>query len=355
MLMQRDETSRYDDVSLVSHISTTYTPEQRDDVLERFSRAMIKGLRPRSNYSAANDSSCQHFLPHLELALKTFTETINLDLSDKAQLKARKMIRHLRRQIARKLQDTVLDIDQVTKTSHTPLNVLDNDEEQMHYADKVSQWYIADQSLPQQVEILGTVLDQRQARFRTNSESNILSSPTMTDTATESNGSEAPNIDKISLYGVGINAADIMKEFTEQSAFENLVRRTEQLLEQYHGQKMLLIRQQTSLSLRRHSFFFRENRSAFRAVFIINWKLKDFLKNNYEDGIRQKLGSVLAVTGTIENARLCSVGEYFKWSWPYHSVQLLKAIEEKLINSDNGPQQRHRELEVRQQQNVSLS
>lgn len=338
-----EEAYRYDEVSLVSQGSTNYTPQQRDDVIRRFSRAMLKGLRPNSNFNAANDSSRQHALPHLRSALKTFTETLEVYPSARTQVKAMKMVRRLRPEIARKFQDGVLNIDQAAETRRAPINLIGHIK-QMDYSDKISRWNAMDPPSAHLDNVLPAAPDQRQAQSEANSESSF-SFPTRTNSTMGSRELEIPNHDATGLYGTYIDPSEILNHFTKQPAFENLIKRTERLFERYHSQKMHLIRHRTSLSLRRYLANRKGASRPLRAVFNVDWSLEDFLKNNYEAGIHQKLDRILAVTGVIDNARLCSVREYFRWCWPRYSVQLLKAIEETM-GCNNQAQNSQRELAV---------
>ncbi|RYP68153.1 hypothetical protein DL770_008488 [Monosporascus sp. CRB-9-2] len=135
----------------------------------------------------------------------------------------------------------------------------------------------------------------------------------------------------VELYGNSVNPAEIMDYFTKQSAFDDLIHETERLFERYHGQKMDLIRQRTSLALRRHPG---ENQKFF-AHFSVDWILAEFLINNYDAGVGQKLDRILAATGGSETARMCTVGEYMAWCWPSYSTQLLHIIETALCSGNS--------------------
>lgn len=56
------------------------------------------------------------------------------------------------------------------------------------------------------------------------------------------------------------------------------------------------------------------------------WSVKQFLEDQYEGGLQQDLGKVLAIIGTSVNAQLISIEAYFRQVWPIYSSSLLRAI-----------------------------
>lgn len=323
----------WDEGSLISQMSTAYTPEQRDDIIARFSGAMLKSLRSNSNYSAASDSSRQHLLPHLRSALKDFAEdaAAETDAASRTQAKARKLVRRLRREISGKLQDRLLDSDRATERRRVPIDLLDTG--QMNPSEKIKLW---DATAP-----YWAAQEQHQAEVEETKFEMDSSQTTM-----ESEDSEDPAGVATGLYETSINPAEILKYFTGQSSFKNLVRTTEKLFERYHSQKMDLIRNRVSLALRRLPDKKAGAGSPLNAVFNVDWDLKDYLENNYDDGVNQPLDRMLAVTGVIENAQLCSVGDYVEWCWPRHKSQLLRALEQALTSPNGQAKNTKRERTV---------
>jgi hypothetical protein len=138
-----------------------------------------------------------------------------------------------------------------------------------------------------------------------------------------------------------------LQHFTSQPSFRNLVRKTEALFEQYHSNKMDLIRLRTSLAIRRQAAKSSGDAlpsSSVRAVFHVGWDLKSFLISNYDTGVYQDLNRILTITGDTDKAQLCSVGRYLRQWWPSCSSELLQAIEAVLptLNPNNSALSRDR-------------
>ncbi|KAG5761736.1 hypothetical protein H9Q72_010155 [Fusarium xylarioides] len=324
-----------DDESLISQTSTTYTPEQRDDVVERFSQAMLKGLHSHVNYGAANKSSRQHVLAHLRSALRTFAEAVEADTSEKTQAKARKMVRRLRSEIARNFQDQILKDDQVQESKRMPINLTDREE--MGAAEKISRWAIPTPNLDfwagWQAE------PDIQPKHQYHSEPS-LSLPTWSESSLEQIDIEMSQRDTTQIYGTSINPVEVMKHFSTHPAFEKLLQTTRKLFERFHSQKMDLVRQRASLSIRRQ--LGKQGWKNSIAIFNLDWDLHGFLIANYDDGVRQSIDKILAVTGTMGNAQLCSVGQYFAWAWPGYEFQLLEELQSTLRGSTSKNRRRKR-------------
>lgn len=122
---------------------------------------------------------------------------------------------------------------------------------------------------------------------------------------------------------------EIMDHFASQPAFENLVRTAARLLERYENDKMKLILRRVSASMHE------PNEQHYRAGFHVDWDLGGFLANNYEAGVHQKLGQIVAVTRFSKSAvQMCSVGQYIRQCWPRYSSQLLLALQEAVMTPD---------------------
>ncbi|CAG7562789.1 unnamed protein product [Fusarium equiseti] len=320
-----------DQASSVSLGSTIYTPEQRDDAVDRFSQAMLKRLRHNAHYATAKDNSRQHILPRIGEALRVFTETVQVDESVKAHVKGVKIVRRLRREIARQFHDSVLNMGE-EDTRRTPLEL--GDPEQMNYSEKVMNWTSTNDS-SDQVPPAGQAGPTDWSDTGTQLAQSSIAMSECEDAAERSIEPETQIHESPRLYGGRIDPAHVMEHLADQPAFEQLITTVEHQLDQYHSDKMQLIRQRTCVALRRHFPNRKGEGALLRAVFNVDWELSDFLTNNYEAGIHQKLDKILAITGSIDCARLCSVGQYFKWCWPRRSSQLLQAIESAIKEANS--------------------
>ncbi|KAH7323219.1 hypothetical protein B0I35DRAFT_427322 [Stachybotrys elegans] len=326
MESSREEIDTLDHASLISATSTAFTPQQREDVIERFSRAILKALRTNLNCGAASDWSRQHILPLVRAALKSFTESVEVDTSKAAQVKGVKLIRHLRPDIARKVQDRVFETYREPDNTAAPMTL--SHLTQMDISEKIGRWCSTSPHSYHPVSI-------ESAEGRAKSQLESISSFNFSGKSDSIIASRDETLaEALGVYGAYVNPAEILERFKEQPVFAELVGKIESLLQQYHGQKMHLIRQKTSLSLRRQQGNGNGDGSRLCAVFNVDWNPRDFLTSNYEAGIHQSLKKVIAITGQTDHAELSPVGQYFKMNWPGEE-ELLVALE-KALRGGNG-------------------
>ncbi|KAG5793111.1 hypothetical protein H9Q69_007849 [Fusarium xylarioides] len=321
-----------DQASITSLSSATYTPQQRKDAIERFNRAMRRKLNHSMLHVVADDVSRPLVVSKFRIAIKDFTQAVDVDDSIKPQMQGVKMIRRLRSEIANKLHDSVVKTAQGEEKEEGALNdgAL-GDGAPLGLAEKMRNW------LPE--TDVAALPDHFAAADRLPTYNPAPSEAWSDDRSSVSfgEGSEdgtevgfklggAPNI-----YGQFVDPLAVLEALTNQPAFDQLIRTVEDCIQQYHGDKMHLIRQQTSLSLRRYYPQREGENTILDAVFNVGWDLKSFLVENYQHGIHQELGKVIAITGTIETARLCSVSQYMKWLWRHKSPQLLMVLEQAML------------------------
>ncbi|KAI0479856.1 hypothetical protein F4859DRAFT_451629 [Xylaria cf. heliscus] len=314
--------------SIVSQGSTEYSPHQRDDAVLRFTQAMLKRLPENLNYVIVNEASRQQLLHHLRLALKNFSVEVEAASSNNTHRRGIRMVRRLRQEIASKIHDEILSLNQAKERSRDVI-VLAENLPPITMQEKVQDW-TATIDVPFTMNNQNPNMYQDFADATPGSNGSGGYSPTNSSIeiglgAQEMAGLSQAHLEHytpVYLYGDSVDPAEVMDHFTRQSAFDSLIIETEQLFERYHGQKMNLIRQRTSLALRRRH---PGDGQTFRASFSVDWNLEEFLINNYDAGV--KLGHILATTGGSEKAITCTVGEYINWCWPSYSTQLLHVIE----------------------------
>jgi hypothetical protein len=322
----------YDNISLVSQDITQYSPDQRDDVILRFTQEMLKRLPGDFNYAVVNETSHQQLLYHLRLSLKAFTEAVALYTSDQAYCRGIRMIRRLRQEIASKIHDEILSLNRAVESSrgvvalsqHLP--PMTREKKVQDLTARIDPLIITDSQSADIRQEISELTPQLYA-LRSSSQTNSSSTTNLFNPLEE----ELPDNMRTNLYGNSVNPAEIMDYLARQSAFDHLIHETERLFERYHGQKMDLIRRRTSLALRRHP----GDNQRFSARFFVDWDLGEFLIKNYDTGFGQKLDRILAITGGSETAIMCTVGEYMAWCWPPYSTQLLHAIETVLCSSNS--------------------
>ncbi|CVK84535.1 uncharacterized protein FPRN_01994 [Fusarium proliferatum] len=322
-----------DQASITSVGSATYTPQQRNDAIKRFSRAMHGKLDHGILHSVADDVSRPLVISKFRKAIKDFTEAIDVDESIKPQIQGVKMIRRLRSEIATKLHDSLVETAREEEKEERAIsNIVLDDGAPLGFAEKMRNW------LPETDVAVSP--DHFPAHIHP-SYSPIPSQVWPDDRSSVSFGEASDDRTEVgfklqgapSIYGQSVDPSAVLEALTNQPAFNELIRTAENCIQQYHGDKMHLIRQKTSLSLRRCYPHCGRKNTILGAVFHVGWDLKSFLAGNYPQGVHQKLGKVITITGTVQSARLCSVSQYMKWRWRHERTQLLMALEQAMLDT----------------------
>ncbi|KAK7598481.1 hypothetical protein V3481_000107 [Fusarium oxysporum f. sp. vasinfectum] len=325
-----------DQASITSMGSTIYTPQQRHDAIERFSRAMRRKLNHNVLHVVADDVSRSLIVSKFRKAIKDFAQAVDVDESIKSQMQGVKIIRRLRSEIANKLHDSVVETVQEEEEEEKEEGALSDivlgDGAPLGLAEKMQNW------LP---EADVTVSPDHFSADLVPPYSPAPSEAWFDDQSSVSFGEGSEDGTEVgfklegapSIYGQSVDPLAVLEALTNQPAFDQLIRTVENCIQQYHGDKMHLIRQKTSVSLRRYYPHREGQNTILGAVFNVGWDLKSFLVENYQQGVHQKLGKVIAITGTTETARLFSVSQYMKWRWHHKSPQLLMALEQAMLES----------------------
>ena len=321
------EVDGFDGHSLTSQGSTVYTPEQRNDMVSRMTRAILRELKRNSSYYAVNEPSRQHILPHLQSVLKEFTETAEVDPSIQIQGKALRMVRRLGPQITCQLHTYVLGFTESADIQRAPIRI-GEDVAKMELQDIISHWGATNPGLLGESQ-LEPAVNQGHSVWCPEIRGEFAPASNLSARPWSVSDSSLPDQDTTVAYGTSIDPSSVLQHFTSQPSFRNLVRKIEELFEQYYSNKMDLIRLRTSLAIRRQAARLSNDvppASFARAIFHVRWDLKSFLISNYDTGMYQKLDRVLAITGDTDKAQLCSVGRYLRQWWPACSFELLQAI-----------------------------
>ncbi|KAF4456957.1 alcohol dehydrogenase [Fusarium albosuccineum] len=324
--------------------TTTYPPQQQGDIVKRFSQAMLKSLTHGGmKYVAVNHHWRQHILPHISEAVKEFTETVDADESASAQMtRALAKMIHVRRfKIATQFHDLISRVGLETDTESgyidigdgAPMASMDKPTSPALIAPPSSTETSLDtfvtQALPQHITRLMPSCTQCRRRKQKCSKGRPCTNclRRVPQTICEYKGKFT---NRWSVKG-----EDDFKALIDRPEFKRLITTVEHLIMQYCGEKMPFIRYKTGLAL--SSYRHQEQKDTLlQADFNVDWNLASFLINNYEAGIHQKLDKIVAITGSIDTAQLCSVSQYFKRWWPEQSSQLLEALEHQICHSSSG-------------------
>ncbi|KAH8893360.1 hypothetical protein GQ53DRAFT_822052 [Thozetella sp. PMI_491] len=128
----------------------------------------------------------------------------------------------------------------------------------------------------------------------------------------------------------GIYAKEVIDRLTADPAFEALICAIRDLAEQFASDKLAIIQRRVSSAI--GGVFNSSDSQSRQARFKVHWNLEAYLRENYDDGVAHDLNNILATTGVLPNAQLCTVAEYLKQvkTWKSHNTELLQALREAL-------------------------
>lgn len=346
-----DHTKFPDATSVISKESTTYSPELRDEVTVGLAHAIMKQLPPSLTCATPIKYSERFLASHLMSIVEEFAESAKTESLNEVHLKGLRMVRRMKKDIADKFQDEIRRQSQQQNTVRQPVIAVGS-QPQMSFQEKVNVWCM--EADPNEMNEHGMGIPATQEEINQISPDappeSVVS--TFEGSLQDSDGSLAmyepmsPEAGPI-IPSTGkpwtIDPTTILHHFTQQnsSSFKALVQKTERLLERYHGRKMELIQQRTSEALSWYASDYKEGGRPFKAQFNIDWDLRGFLESNYDDGTQQDLNLILAATGGIGEAKLCSVAEFMRWQWPACKRELIDAIHGVLRKNDSRPASRH--------------
>jgi hypothetical protein len=86
------------------------------------------------------------------------------------------------------------------------------------------------------------------------------------------------------------------------------------------------VRQRILLAIRRPGNRIPPSDHSLQMVFQFDLDIPGFLREQYDDGLRQDIGRILTVTGRAKNAQLLTVVDYLIQTWSEHKLVLLDAL-----------------------------
>lgn len=69
------------------------------------------------------------------------------------------------------------------------------------------------------------------------------------------------------------------------------------------------------------------------AVILVDWKLSDFLNNQYENEDSRQIAQVIALVGAGRQVQATTCEAYIKYNWPTMGTLVLEAMQEALVDS----------------------
>lgn len=312
-----------DDQASVSQSSTVYTPEQLEDVVSRFSSAVLRNLPFQTGHDSNDEAVLQYLFADLRAALKTFCETKAVHPPRGADARSFRMVKRFRAQIARQIYKDSIGTSDSSEEAQPEQAVGLSPRQGMDYAEKIKLlWCSGDApSLPAHpIDAQGNMPP------RPASQPSALATSVSTNQTDESLQLHDPRRDSGTLSGQNLHASAILKALTNDDVFKELTTQTGRVLERYSHQKLDVIRRRTALTLRRNQPPTHLDNDDYRVSFHVDWDFPGFLDRNYDGAVDPYIKNIAAVTGTPNIAILCSIGEYFALQWPTLPTALLDAI-----------------------------
>jgi len=312
-----------DSRSVISAFSEAFNEGEKNG----FALLMYKTIRENtpnmSNLIGTMDSqlSAQH---QIEAELKAFVETMKPKFPGKTEKTGLKAIYYLRNDIAKLCRDALLPPEQqeALEQEADPRPIFPGLPEEMGHREKVARFLDAPGGE-------GSAEEPAVNEFSANN------SPPHEDES--SNTSTESGLDE--LFVRGINVKEVIGRFAADPAFEALALGIEDAV-RFADDTLSMIQHRVSSALKRidDPMFGSEFP---KARFQICWNLEDYLRDNYDDP--PDLSNILATTGVLAKAQLCTVGEYFQQveAWKPHCTELLQALREALDKrnpNDSAPQ-----------------
>jgi hypothetical protein len=305
--------------STVSVDSVELNAAQKDDIISRFSNAVLEKILPQAIISDAVRTPNATFHSQFQNLLKAYSDMVKASTSEQSKRKASKAIHILRREISQQCEETFCGFGPPKNTRVYP-NIV-KEAAKVSLPEKTVKEKFQDWKCDLTSVLLFT--DQGDALA-----SQTCPSPSTEDDEQSDSGSGVEGI-----YPPGVEDENIHNYLTTHPAFSDLVIRLKRLLERHYCNQMMSIRHRLLLGIRRTNTW-RDNTSGdYQVMFRIDWDILSFLRSQYDIGTAQDLQTIVTITGESVNAQLATVQYYFTQTWSNHTFTLIDAIQSAIHQS----------------------
>jgi hypothetical protein len=313
-----------DRASFASTLPPNFTAAQREEIISDFSHIIMKELRNNIDTSADTENSRYKLIDQIASRIRKFASSARSDTQEQSHKTVAKAIGRLSNQIAEKCESKLLRMENHPETSKkTAFDLGKLDELQVQ--DRVDGWITSSNILNGAPSNLLEHLPQQEESLPVSPALSFKNS--VSERGLDSTSERGFDLDLGSLYQKTTSYPGTVSYLKEHQEFANLIQDIETLIERYTSSKMTLIRQRVGLALRRGSAPANslKDLQTRTAIFQVEWDLKKFLRENYPPNSRH-LANIVTVTGSLFNAEMCTVGQYFHQTWPSAPVALLEAL-----------------------------
>ncbi|KAF1958373.1 hypothetical protein CC80DRAFT_29776 [Byssothecium circinans] len=343
------------------------TAQQRKDVIEKFSKALLRDLPIKCFASDNENVEMSSFHQPFSRSVKAYSKKVMANGERRSrQRQTAKAIRFLRNEIIHQCYKKLGGFRH-SERRHIPSLVHrlgQHDISGKTAAEKVSEWNAHLLDLPG--DVLSGPTSSILLSGVNGNDTNIplavglhpddkpASDVCNLSDTTEQSFSHISQLSQDEDSNISAEDQDVYTYLTEHSAFSELVDELRALVERHFCNQKELIHHRILLAIRRPGIIERFSDGIFRASFFIDWDVLDFLQTCYS--LSQDLRHVIAVTGTPVNAQLATVEAYLQQTWPDHTWKLVDALNTAIASTIHGvedeppqisPQQIHISLEER--------
>ncbi|KAF2814371.1 uncharacterized protein BDZ99DRAFT_516970 [Mytilinidion resinicola] len=316
------------------------TPQQRTDVIKKFSGALIRDLPSKCFTSHGKAFEESTFRRQFTSCIKGYSKQVMEGAARRShQRQASKAIRILRNDILNKCYEALGGFDRLERSY--PSIILQAQEQNLpekSIAEKVSDWTYEpsqdaiDDSLHRRQ--YSHYLDPLSEEFSSVSKAYAISNPAPNPPSDVSSSSltDADSWSQSDSRGQDdsndINTEDkpVYTYLTEHPAFSELVDELRTIVERQFCDQKELIHHRILLAIRRPGMIHPTPGGLFQAEFFTEWDILSFLDTQYPLRTSHNLRPIIAITGGPTNAQLTTVEEYLRQNWPIHTWELIDAL-----------------------------
>jgi RNA recognition motif-containing protein len=342
-----DNDQPFDGQSTISGEScVVLTTKERNDILEKFSMALLRDLTAKGFTSDNENIAISTFQKSLSESIKTYSVKVMMNAERRSRpRRASKAIRFLRNDIVRRCYDGIGGFRH-SRERNKPSIVqrLDHhDASEKTAAEKISDWHASILDVPDMATSEAVSSMILAMEHESSTELPTLVRPQQDDASvtdmcnlsdsTEQSFSQISQLSPHEDEHLSAEDQDAYEYLTKHSAFSELVEELRALVERLFCNQMELIHRRILLAIQRFDIGQRSEGS-FRASFCIDWDVLDFLQMGYS--LSQDLRHVITITGTPVDAQLATVETYLKQTWPHYTWELIDALNTTIAATIHG-------------------
>jgi hypothetical protein len=297
---------------------------QRNDMTARFTKAILKNLPSTEFVDKTVRVSNGHLLNEFQRTLKTYTDTVKRDATDRWQRLGSETLCRLIHEISVECGEGIFGERSFQEENEIHCGISTQTEDMPHglFNEKVKSWKsstLENQMDTSDYEIIKLDnygrLDMGASSDSSGSSATEVA-PGETVFGIDGNDTSHNEVQEASTHLSSANSSKVFDYLTSHPAFSDLVSMLWESIARHHGGQMDMIRNRISKCFQACSPDARKTPCVHLAKFIVDWDIAGFLESQYEFGLSHDIGTTLAPTGQLVNAQLLPVRSYLEQTWP---------------------------------------